>query len=143
MVTWALFEVRESGKRFYFFNTHFQHTAQGNEARVNSAKLVAERIGKLPQDVPLILTGDFNAAAPDAEPYKILTADLKDAWTTAARTLGPAATSSGFEGRTTGRRIDWILYRGPLTVLEAETVTYNEDARYPSDHFPVVVTFEH
>jgi len=143
MVTWALFEVRASGKRFYLYNTHFQHTAQGNEARVNSAKLVAERIGRLPAAVPVILTGDFNAAAPDAEPYKILTANLTDARPTAARVLGPEGTSSGFSGRVSDRRIDWILYRGPFKVLEFETVTYNEDGRYPSDHYPVIAVFEH
>jgi endonuclease/exonuclease/phosphatase family metal-dependent hydrolase len=143
MVTWALFEVRDGGRRFYYFNTHFQHTAQGNQARINSAKLISERIGKLAPEVPLILTGDFNAGAPDAEPYKILTAGLKDAWTAATRKIGPASTFHGFEGRTTGERIDWILYRGPFTVLEAETVTYNEEGRYPSDHFPVVAVFEY
>lgn len=142
MVTWALFEVRESGTRFYFYNTHFHHTAQANEARVNSAKLVAQRIAKLPANLPFILTGDFNAAAPEAEPYKILTANLKDARTTAGRVLGPEGTSSGFTGRQTGRRIDWILYRGPFTVLEFETVLYNEDGRYPSDHYPVLALFE-
>lgn len=142
MVTWALFEIRASGQRFYFYNTHFHHTAQGNEARVNSAKVIAQRAAELPAGLPFIMTGDFNAVAPTADPYKILTANLKDAWTTATRTIGPAGTSSGFSGRVSDRRIDWILYRGPLTVLEAETVTYNEDGRYPSDHYPVFAIFE-
>lgn len=128
---------------FYFYNTHFQHTAQGNEARVNSARLIAERVGQLPAGAPIIMTGDFNAAAPAADPYKILTANLKDAWTTAGRTIGPEGTSSGFAGRVSDRRIDWILYRGPFTVLEAETVTYHEDGRYPSDHYPVFAVFEY
>lgn len=142
MVTWALFEMEASGKRFYFYNTHFHHTAQGAQARVNSARLIASRISNLPKDVPLILTGDFNSAAPDSEPYKILAAPLRDAWVSAARKIGPEGTSSGFRGDSSGRRIDWIMYRGPFTVLEAETVTYNEDGRYPSDHFPVLAVLE-
>jgi endonuclease/exonuclease/phosphatase family metal-dependent hydrolase len=36
------------------------------------------------------------------------------------------------------RRIDWILTRGPVAVERCETVTFNQDGRYPSDHFPVV-----
>ena len=40
------------------------------------------------------------------------------------------------------RRIDWILYRGSWRVLETETVTRSRDGRYPSDHFPVLATFE-
>ncbi|HOK48426.1 MAG TPA: endonuclease/exonuclease/phosphatase family protein, partial [Bryobacteraceae bacterium] len=142
MVTWGLFEIRASGKRFYHFNTHFQHTAQGEQARVNSAKLIAERIAKLPSDVPLILTGDFNSPALESQAYKILSASLKDAWFTAAHRVGPEGTLSGFRGGTGGRRIDWILYRGPFSVAFAETVTYNENGRYPSDHYPVFAVFE-
>lgn len=142
MVTWALFEIRATGQRFYFYNTHFHHTANGNEARLNSAKLIAERIAKLPAGTPLILTGDFNTPAVESDPYKALAGNLKDAWLTAARKIGQEGTWSGFKGDTTGRRIDWILYRGPFQVLEAETVTYNEAGRYPSDHYPVFAVFE-
>jgi endonuclease/exonuclease/phosphatase family metal-dependent hydrolase len=142
MVTWALFEIRASGKRFYHYNTHFHHTAQANESRVNSARLIADRIGKLPKDVPLILTGDFNSPAVEGEPYKIMAAHLTDSWVTAGIKVGPEGTMSGFRGGTGGRRIDWIMYRGPFTVLSAETVTYNEDGRYPSDHYPVFAVVE-
>ena len=106
------------------------------------ALIVAERISKLPLDVPLIVLGDFNDA-PGGEPHTILTRDLKDAWEMAHRRIGPEGTTSRFSGFTEGRRIDWILYRGPYTVLEAETVTYNEDGRYPSDHYPVFAVLEY
>ncbi|MEZ5402460.1 MAG: endonuclease/exonuclease/phosphatase family protein [Bryobacteraceae bacterium] len=142
MVTWAQFEIRESGRRFYFYNTHFHHTVNGNMARVNSAKLIAARIATLPAHVPLILTGDFNAGAPGADPYKILSAILTDSRVAAARKLGPEGTWSGFKGESTDRRIDWILYRGAISTLESETVTYNESGRYPSDHYPVFAVFE-
>ncbi|MFB3827706.1 MAG: endonuclease/exonuclease/phosphatase family protein [Bryobacteraceae bacterium] len=142
MATWALFEMKESGKRFYFYNTHFHHTGDATLARTNSAKLIAARIAALPKDAPLILTGDFNSAAPEAEAYKVLAASLRDAWITAQKKTGPEGTNSGFSGNTKGRRIDWIMYRGPFTALEAETITYNEEGRYPSDHFPVLAVFE-
>lgn len=141
MVTWGLFEIKASGHRFYFYNTHFQHTPQGAEARLHSAKLIAERISRLAKAVPLILTGDFNTA-PGSEPCQVLEAHLKDAWITAAKRSGPEGTGSRFTGFTGGRRIDWILYRGPFKVLETETVTYNENGRYPSDHYPVFAVFE-
>jgi len=142
MVTWALFEIKASGKRFYHYNTHFHHTANGNLARANSASLIADRIGKLPKEVPLLLTGDFNAAAVESEPYKILAAQLTDAWLAAAQKAGPEGTMSGFRGGAGGRRIDWIMFRGPWTALYVETVTYNEDGRYPSDHYPVFAVLE-
>jgi endonuclease/exonuclease/phosphatase family metal-dependent hydrolase len=139
MVTWGLFEL--AGKRFYFYNTHFAHRQQDAEARLRSARLIAERIGKLPADAPLILTGDFNSPA-GGEPYKVLTATLRDAWTATDKRTGPEGTFNGFKGTSTGPRIDWILFRGALRVLHAETVTRNEDGRYPSDHFPVFASFE-
>jgi endonuclease/exonuclease/phosphatase family metal-dependent hydrolase len=67
---------------------------------------------------------------------------LRDAWTSTDKRTGPEGTFNGFKGASTGPRIDWILFRGPLRVLEAETVTRNDKGRYPSDHFPVSASFE-
>ena len=36
------------------------------------------------------------------------------------------------------RRIDWILYKGGVTVQKMETSLFNKDGKYPSDHYPVV-----
>jgi len=141
MVTWGLFEIQAGGRRFYFYNTHFPHRQQDAGARLRCAQLIAERISRLPKDVPLLMTGDFNAPA-GGEVYKVFAAQLKEAWETAARRSGPEGTLSGFRGLTRGPRIDWIFYRGPFKVLEAETVTRNQNGRYPSDHYPVFAVLE-
>ncbi len=141
MVTWGLFENKDSGRRFYFLNTHFPHRKQDHEARLKCAGVIVRHISSLPPDVPLILTGDFNAPAGEAV-YKALTRDLKDAWATAVSKSGPEGTFHGFTGKPGESRIDWILYRGPFHVLQAETVTFSQDGRYPSDHFPVFAALE-
>jgi endonuclease/exonuclease/phosphatase family metal-dependent hydrolase len=141
MVTWGLFEQRAGGRRFYFFNTHFPHRREDAEARLKCAALLAERLEKLPKDIPLILTGDFNSPA-GGEVYQVFARLLEDSWKAAARRQGPEGTISGFKGLTAGARIDWILYRGGLKALEAETVTHNREGRYPSDHYPVVAVLE-
>ena len=141
MVTWGLFESTGSGTRFYFFNTHFPHRREDAEARLRCAEVIARRIDKLPPEVPLILTGDFNAPA-DADVYRLLAGGLKDAWTAAARRKGPEGTYNGFQGDISGPRIDWILFRGPWKVLEAETVIDNDNGRYPSDHYPVATVLD-
>jgi endonuclease/exonuclease/phosphatase family metal-dependent hydrolase len=141
MVTWGLFEVGAGGRRFYYYNTHFPHRPQDAAARLKCAGVIVERMNRLPKDVPFLMTGDFNSPA-GGDVFKLFTAQLKDAWDTAVKRSGPEGTNSGFAGRTTGRRIDWILYRGPFRVLEAETVTRNEKGRYPSDHFPVIAALE-
>lgn len=141
MVTWGLFEVAQSKRRFYFYNTHFAHRREDEEARLKSARLIAERIARLPHDVPFVMTGDYNAPA-GGEVYRVFVPALTDAWEKAAKRTGPEGTFHGFSG-TPGRvRIDWILYRGPFTSREAETVTRNMDGRYPSDHFPVFAILE-
>lgn len=139
MVTWGLFQI--GNRRFYFANTHFPHRSQDAAARVKCAEVIAKWLSARPKDIPLILTGDFNTGA-GTEPYKLLTATLTDAWEAAARRTGPTGTFNGFQGRTTGPRIDWILYRGPFQALEAETITKNDNGRYPSDHFPVFAVLE-
>ncbi len=141
MVTWGLFEMRDGGRRFYFFNTHFPHRREDDQARIECAKLLAERTRTVPTEIPLILTGDFNTF-PDSSPYKLLAAELKDSRLAAERRSGPDGTSSGFGGSSAGRRIDWILYRGALKPLESETVVNEREGRYPSDHFPVLAVFE-
>jgi endonuclease/exonuclease/phosphatase family metal-dependent hydrolase len=141
MVTWGLFEIVGTRQRFYHYNTHFPHRRQDQEARVECAKVIADRMRTLPANLPFILTGDFNAQAGE-EVYKVLVPPLKDAWVETVQKSGPETTSSRWTGNTEGRRIDWILYRGNIRVVEAETVTHNRDGRYPSDHYPVFTKLE-
>jgi endonuclease/exonuclease/phosphatase family metal-dependent hydrolase len=142
MVTWGLFEIKASGKRFYFYNTHFPHRGREDaEARVQCARVIQSHMAKLPKDVPFILTGDFNTDV-GSEPYKVIAPGLTDAWATAASKAGPNGTFHGFKGTPGTARIDWILFRGMARANKAETLTKNEEGRYPSDHFPVLAVLE-
>ena len=92
----------------------------------------------------MILIGDLNTSDL-SEAYRILTnpvADLfRDTRSIAATLSGPSATYHGFRGVGINR-IDYILVRGAVTVKEYTVNTFNEDGRYPSDHFPVWVRLE-
>lgn len=135
MVTWALFERIADGRRFYLFNTHLPYREQDEDLRVRGARLLMQRIAELPEDVAVVVTGDFNAA-PDSPTHAEMTTLLRDAWEAAADRSGPEATFHDFTGNAE-RRIDWILVRG-FDVGAVRTVDAAEDGRYPSDHFPVV-----
>lgn len=139
MVTWARFQYLPTDTQFYVYNTHFDH--RGSRAREESARLIAEWVNERAADTPVIVLGDFNARGEDSEPWRILTedADLLDAWLTADETKGPVTTWSAFgpPDPDSDRRIDWILYRGPIHAHLCETVLYNQEGRYPSDHYPV------
>jgi endonuclease/exonuclease/phosphatase family metal-dependent hydrolase len=140
MVTWVKFLDRQTQQEFFLWNTHFDNDSQA--AREKSAKLVRERIATLDTRLPLILTGDFNAAAGTNQAYKILTSDglFADTWVTAKARKGEGlSTSNGFKAiRRNGVRIDWILTRGAFTVDSAEIVTFSRNGQFPSDHCPVV-----
>ncbi|VXC94659.1 endonuclease/exonuclease/phosphatase family protein [Sphingomonas sp. AX6] len=135
MVTWGLMERIADAKRFYLVNTHFAYRVEDVDARRRMAEAVAAFVATLPSDVPVVVTGDFNAT-PQEPAYAVLTAKLADAWTATADRSGPENTFHAFKGKA-DRRIDWILSRG-LETRRAWTIAESRRGRYPSDHFPVV-----
>ena len=149
--TWGRFVMKDSGKAFYLFNTHFDHVSQYSRDR--SAVLLAERIGGRAHKDPVIVTGDLNAGEDNpAVQY------LKGEWkrpesgdnpaknrsplVDSFRLLHPDASEVGtfnrFAGRSSGPKIDYIFVLPHMKVLEAAILHDNENGRYPSDHFPVI-----
>lgn len=141
MVTWIKFRDRQAKSEFYLFNTHLDHQVQA--AREKGAELIRKRITGLETQLPVILIGDFNAAAQTNQAYTILTEGkfLTDAWLAAPQRLGEGiGTFNSFRGaEPNGPRIDWILTRGGVTVERAEMSTFSRGGQFPSDHFPVAV----
>lgn len=141
MVTWVRFLDRANNQEFYLLNTHFDHQIQ--EAREKSARLIRERAAKLNPALPIILTGDFNAAAGANPAYDTLVGDgfFADTWNTAKERKGDITlnTFNGFNPAVReSQRIDWILTRGAVQTTAITISDYSRDGRYPSDHFPVV-----
>ena len=140
MVTWIKFRDLAAGNEFFLFNTHFDHEIQ--MAREKSAQLVRDRISALNTKLPVVLIGDFNAAAQTNKAYHILMEDkfLTDIWLSARERKGEGvATFNDFKAiQHNGIRIDWILARGEVQVESAEILTFSQDGQFPSDHFPVI-----
>jgi endonuclease/exonuclease/phosphatase family metal-dependent hydrolase len=143
IVTWGRFHHRATGREFFVFNTHLSPRA--GQRQLDASRIIRERIQKLPRNSAVILLGDFNSAAEEGAVWQELTADrLRDSWVVAQDRRGPAATMGGFGPPADGdsTRLDWILVGGPIRVHLVETVLYNSDGRYPSDHFPVEARVE-
>jgi endonuclease/exonuclease/phosphatase family metal-dependent hydrolase len=141
MVTWVRFRDRANSQQFHLVNTHFDHRIQA--AREKSAQLVLERTARLETSIPVLLVGDFNAVAEQNQVYTMLVEEgpLRDAWRLASKQSDTSGTFHGFAGVVDQMpRIDWILLRGAAEVLRAEVITFNQEGRYPSDHFPVMAT---
>jgi endonuclease/exonuclease/phosphatase family metal-dependent hydrolase len=140
MVTWVRFKDRQTSREFHHWNTHLDHALQ--PAREKGARLIRDRIAKVQPDMPLVLTGDFNADNGNNPAYDILTEKgvLEDTWKLAAeRRNAELNTFNGFNavGRQS-RRIDWILGRSLASVRATEIVVQSENGPFPSDHFPVM-----
>lgn len=141
--TYGLFRHRASGRRFFMFNTHFDHI--GQQARRESVQLILSKIEEInAEGFPVILTGDLNLE-PDTEPIQILSGSMTDAYTaTGAAAYGLAGTFNGFDCTTPAtRRIDYI-FTSPdqLTVSRFATLSETRAKGFPSDHFPVLATLE-
>ncbi|MCU0229199.1 MAG: endonuclease/exonuclease/phosphatase family protein [Bryobacterales bacterium] len=143
LATWVRLLDKRTGKPLYFIDTHFAHRGEDADARAKSAQVITKFLATLPADIPVLLVGDFNTG-PDTEAHRAITASMKDAWLAAKQRKGPEGTFHGFRGGDGGgpsRRIDWVLFRAPFTVIEAETIVMRQGDQYPSDHYPVMATF--
>jgi endonuclease/exonuclease/phosphatase family metal-dependent hydrolase len=135
MVTWVRFRDLADGREFYFWNTHLDHQVQA--AREKAAALIRQRMEAVGTSVPIILVGDFNAAAKGNKAYDILTEGgfLTDTWKGEE-----VPTFHNFTGTADPKlgRIDWIMTRGDVRAESTKVLRLEEGGQYPSDHFPVV-----
>ena len=144
IATWAKLQDKLTGKELFVMNTHLDHV--GVAARREGVKLVLDKIQELGGDLPVILTGDFNAE-PESDVIKQVTdtADpehLTDARTVADPVYGPNWTfhdfgSIPYEHR---ERIDYIFVKNGLEVLKYGILAETEGNAYLSDHAPVLIS---
>jgi len=143
-VTWCKFKDMATGKVFFHFNTHFDH--RGRQARIESARLLVEKVKEIAGDYPVVITGDFNTGS-TSEPYGILTGAeninenefFKDARLISEQGHhGPTGTSTGFTSIRPGRQIDYIFIKNRVQVLKHGFLSDTFDGRFPSDHLPVL-----
>jgi len=134
MVTWALFRRIDDGRRFYFMNTHLPYRDEDEPRRVKGAELIGTRVAKLPADLPVVLTGDFNSE-PGGDTYKAFTRVLQDTRTQVKAPQGPRLTFHDFTGKATVQ-LDWVLVRG-FHARSFLTDDRRVDGVLPSDHFPL------
>ena len=137
--TWALMELKDSGRKFYYVNTHLDH--RGKKAQRKGLDLIVNKIAEInPEKLPMILTGDFNIT-PDNSALKELNTKMVEARTSAKKT-DSRATFNGWGSE--ARKIDYIYYSGFSDCTEYETIVKQyKDIPYISDHYPIraVITF--
>ena len=143
ITTWGILEHRQNAKRFVVMNTHFS----GEEPYVsNTTNLNMLKWRDIAGSMPTIFMGDFNLA-PESKAHELFcgktgTPDIRgnfvDCWQACGKSEVNAGTSNNFNGVKNKTRIDWILATPKFEVKNINIIYYNENGRYPSDHYPVL-----
>lgn len=152
--TWGKFKELSTGLTFVYFNLHMDH--KGVKAREESAKLILKKIQEMPKGTAVILSGDFNVDQ-FSSAYKLLNTSgiVRDAHDKATLIYEPViGTFNGFDSNNVAvGRIDHIFLTDNFTVSKYGILddTYQAtnkengnkvETRFPSDHFPVMITVE-
>ncbi len=140
--SWLLLKDKGTGREFYVFNAHYDH--QGVKARVESSKLVAEKIRTIAGSVPAIFMGDLNGGW-DSEWYLHLDRSgvVKDSRHTAKLVYQPNGSFNGFRVDDVRKDvIDHIFITPQFKSGRWAVLTDTYNGKFPSDHFPVMVELE-
>jgi endonuclease/exonuclease/phosphatase family metal-dependent hydrolase len=139
--TYGLFRSKKTKQYFWVFNTHFDHI--GQQARLESAKLIFQKIQAInTKNYPVIATGDFNSK-PNAAPAQYMMANMNNTRNISKQVYGNADTWNAFKFHEKPEGcIDYIFVsKDPrITVSKFATLTDSYDMKYPSDHFPILAT---
>lgn len=143
--SWVYLQHTISGKRFYFFNAHYDH--QGVEARKESSKLIVKKIKEIAGNHTTIFTGDLNGDQ-QSDWYKTIAAScfLKDSFYEVKNPYANNGSFNGFGATVTQTGIiDHIFISKDIAVKRWGILTDTYHGKYPSDHFPVMaeISFQH
>jgi endonuclease/exonuclease/phosphatase family metal-dependent hydrolase len=142
IVTWVQFRDRKTKKKFFVFNTHFDHI--GKIARRESALLLKQKVKDIAGTSPVIIMGDFNAKPLD-EPILVLKEENDPQHFIDTKALsvsphyGPTGTFNGFRSKEIDDQpIDHIFIKGKWKILTHATISQTWEGRFASDHFAVM-----
>ncbi|HKJ69680.1 MAG TPA: endonuclease/exonuclease/phosphatase family protein, partial [bacterium] len=151
--TWGRFREKATGTSFSVYNLHLDHQSQYSRER--SAAFLISRIQDRVTRDPVVITGDFNAGE-DNPVIRYLKGMQNPGGIFSNRTINPTpfqdsyrvhhqqsdrvGTFNGFEGRTSGPKIDYVFVQPSIGVESAQIIRDHQQGRYPSDHFPVMAT---
>ncbi|WP_316736305.1 endonuclease/exonuclease/phosphatase family protein [Pedobacter aquatilis] len=136
--SWVRLFDKLNKKEFLVFNTHYDHV--GVKARIESAKLIKQKIQEIAPKLPVIYTGDLNVT-PETEAILTIKSFLQDAKEiTQEPPYGPNGTFNGFDFNSELKnRIDYVFVNKGFKVQKFAILSDSKDKRYPSDHLPVFV----
>ena len=140
--SWVFLTDKKTGKNFYFFSAHFDH--QGKIARVESSKLILQRINSIAGNEPVIFVGDLNGDQ-QSEWYRNIERSeiLEDSYKLVNEPYANNGTFNGFgKNIQSPGIIDHIFVSRQFIVKRWGILSDSYHGKYPSDHFPVLAEVE-
>lgn len=135
--SWVKLKNKKDNQSFYVFNAHYDH--QGVQARVESSKLILEKVQSIAGAAPVIFMGDLNGGRESDWYLRLAKSEMmRDAYTLASLRYQPNGSFNGFRFDDVRKDvIDHIFVSKSFIVgrWAVHTDTYN--GKFPSDHFPV------
>lgn len=121
IATWAILQEKATLKSLIVLNTHLDHV--GEQARVNSAALIKERVGRMSNELPVVIIGDMNSEDRDPAYAKMMTSifTMQDAYKAVRKVSGPTYTFHDFGQLADDKRpkIDYIFLSSQIKVNKA------------------------
>ena len=146
--TWGHFRVKATKQELYYMSLHMDHI--GVQARMESAKLVVDKIKEICGDKPVVLTGDFNVDQNNPI-YNVFTGSgiLADSYEICEIRYALDGTANGFDPNSfTTSRIDHVFVTPGTRVIRygVLTDTYRtmtpEAQKYENGNFPKEISFQ-
>ncbi len=145
--TWAKFREKSTNKEFYVFNLHLicksRKLDKPDVEQIMSVELLVKKIHEIAKNETFFVMGDFNANKYLNSMKPMFTSkDFSDSKTKAKKILNEVEnTFVGFfgESKLSTGVIDHIFVSNNVDVKTYNTITDNENNKYPSDHLPVVI----
>ena len=146
--TWGHFRVKATKQELYYMSLHMDHI--GVQARMESAKLVVDKIKEICGGKPVVLTGDFNVDQNNPI-YNVFTGSgiLADSYEICEIRYALDGTANGFDPNSfTTSRIDHVFVTPGTRVIRygVLTDTYRtmtpEAQKYENGNFPKEISFQ-
>lgn len=134
--SWVRLYDQLNKKEFLVFNAHYDH--KGVQARIESAKLIKQKIQQIAPALPVVFTGDLNVT-PETEAISTIKSFLSDAKEISQEpAYGPNGTFNDFDFNSDLKnKIDYIFVNKGFKVQKFAVLSDSKDKRYFSDHLPV------
>lgn len=136
--SWVRLYDKNNKKEFLVFNTHYDHV--GVQARIESARLIKQKIQEIAPKLPVVFTGDLNVT-PETEAIATIKSFLMDSKEVSLeKPYGPNGTFNAFNFNSALKdRIDYVFVNEGFKVQKYGVLSDSKDQRYYSDHLPVFV----